>query len=169
MPPLVVGEVSPTWSSGAASLPPDAAVFTISAAAELAGMHPQTLRQYDRLGLVTPSRTGGGGRRYSVRDISRLQQVQRLSQEDGVNLAGIKRILELENENDELRAQAQQLSAMLDEARAGSLGGDFRRTYLPAVRESSLTAIVEEGAVTASSGAIVVWKPHRRGRQKSQD
>lgn len=70
-------------------------VYIISVAAELAGMHPQTLRQYDRLGLVTPARTGGHGRRYSHRDVERLRQVQALSQE-GVNLAGIRRILELE-------------------------------------------------------------------------
>ena len=70
--------------------------FVISVAAELAGMHPQTLRQYDRLGLVTPARTKGRGRRYSQRDIQRLRDVQRMSQEEGINLAGIRRILGLE-------------------------------------------------------------------------
>ena len=75
-------------------------VFVISVAAQLAGMHPQTLRQYDRLGLVTPGRTAGRGRRYSPRDVALLREVQRLSQDEGVNLAGIKRILELEAEND---------------------------------------------------------------------
>src|SRR3954467_14860706 len=82
-------------------LPPDVAedapVFVISVAASLAGMHPQTLRQYDRLGLVSPGRTAGRGRRYSARDIAVLREVQRLSHEEGVNLAGIKRILELDN------------------------------------------------------------------------
>ena len=73
----------------------DTPVFVISVAAELAGMHAQTLRQYDRLGLVSPSRTRGGGRRYSARDIATLREVQRLSQEEGVSLAGIQRILEL--------------------------------------------------------------------------
>ncbi|WP_304051100.1 heat shock protein transcriptional repressor HspR, partial [Jatrophihabitans endophyticus] len=73
-------------------LPEDAPVFVISVAAELAGMHAQTLRQYDRLGLVTPGRTVGGGRRYSARDVALLREVQRLSQDEGVNLAGIKRI-----------------------------------------------------------------------------
>src|SRR5919204_2097105 len=77
-------------------LPEDAPVFVISVAAQLGGMHPQTLRQYDRLGLVNPGRTPGGGRRYSARDVALLREVQRLSQEDGVNLAGIKRIIELE-------------------------------------------------------------------------
>jgi MerR family transcriptional regulator/heat shock protein HspR len=76
----------------------DTPVFVISVAAELSGMHPQTLRQYDRLGLVTPGRSGGGGRRYSARDVALLREVQRLSQEEGVNLAGIKRVIELENQ-----------------------------------------------------------------------
>lgn len=76
---------------------------------ELANVHPQTLRQYDRLGLVVPQRTEGGARRYSLRDISRLAQAQQLSQEEGVNLAGITRILELEEENRELRRQVERL------------------------------------------------------------
>ena len=73
----------------------DTPVFVISVAAELAGMHAQTLRQYDRLGLVSPSRTRGGGRRYSLRDVALLREVQRLSQDEGVSLAGIQRILRL--------------------------------------------------------------------------
>ncbi len=78
-----------------ATVDPDAQIFVISVAAELAGMHAQTLRNYDRLGLVTPHRTTGGGRRYSPRDVALLREVQRLSQDEGVNLAGIKRIIEL--------------------------------------------------------------------------
>src|SRR5580698_2575081 len=74
----------------------DAPVFVISVAATLAGMHPQTLRAYDRIGLVSPGRTSGRGRRYSARDIAMLREVQRLSQDEGINLAGVKRILELE-------------------------------------------------------------------------
>src|ERR687885_1280367 len=100
----------------AGQVPDDAPVFVISVAATLAGMHPQTLRQYDRLGLVTPGRATGRGRRYSARDIAMLREVQRLSQEEGVNLAGVKRILELELENDRLRAQAQRLSDELADA-----------------------------------------------------
>ena len=88
-------------------------VFVISVAAQLAGMHAQTLRQYDRLGLVTPSRTQGGGRRYSARDVARLREVQRLSQEEGVSLAGIHRILALENQVDALRGRVEELSAAL--------------------------------------------------------
>src|ERR671933_2966222 len=75
-------------------------VFVISVAAQLAGMHPQTLRTYDRLGLVTPGRTAGRGRRYSERDVALLREVQRLSQDEGINLAGIKRIIELETQVD---------------------------------------------------------------------
>jgi MerR family transcriptional regulator, heat shock protein HspR len=73
----------------------DAPVYVISIAAQLSGLHPQTLRQYDRLGLVSPGRAIGRGRRYSLRDIALLREVQRLANE-GINLAGIKRILELE-------------------------------------------------------------------------
>src|ERR671938_1860532 len=92
-------------------------VFVISVAAQLAGMHPQTLRQYDRLGLVTPGRTAGRGRRYSARDVALLREVQRLSQDEGVNLAGIKRILELQLENDRLRETVDSLRADVDELR----------------------------------------------------
>ncbi|MDH4352582.1 MAG: MerR family transcriptional regulator, partial [Actinomycetota bacterium] len=80
----------------------DAPVFVISVVAELTGMHAQTLRQYDRLGLVNPQRTAGGGRRYSTRDVERVREIQRLSSE-GVGLSGIQRILDLENEVDALR------------------------------------------------------------------
>lgn len=99
------------------AFPEDAPVFVISVAAQLAGMHPQTLRQYDRLGLVNPGRSPGGGRRYSARDVALLREVQRLSQEEGVNLAGIKRIIALEQEVDELRAR---VAALLDQLRRPS-------------------------------------------------
>lgn len=103
--------------SGAARLvSDDEPLYVISVAAEMAGMHPQTLRQYDRLGLVSPRRTGGGGRRYSLREVEMLREVQRLSQEDGVNLIGIKRILELEAEVLALRVQ---LASMTDSAYHG--------------------------------------------------
>jgi MerR family transcriptional regulator/heat shock protein HspR len=101
-------------------LPEDAPVFVISVAAQLAGMHPQTLRQYDRLGLVNPGRTPGGGRRYSARDVALLREVQRLSQEDGVNLAGIKRIIELEEQVEALRAKVAELAQELAGARGPS-------------------------------------------------
>jgi MerR family transcriptional regulator/heat shock protein HspR len=99
-------------------LPEDAPVFVISVAAELAGMHAQTLRQYDRLGLVTPGRTVGGGRRYSARDVALLREVQRLSQDEGVNLAGIKRIIELEAQVDLLRERLAAVRGELERIRA---------------------------------------------------
>ena len=74
-------------------------IFTVGQAAELGNIHPQTLRQYDRLGLVRPQRTDGGARRYCLRDIARLTRAQRLSQDEGINLSGIARILVLEEEN----------------------------------------------------------------------
>ncbi|HKJ12418.1 MAG TPA: helix-turn-helix transcriptional regulator [Ornithinimicrobium sp.] len=92
---------------------PDTPVFVISIAAELAGMHAQTLRQYDRLGLVVPQRTRGGGRRYSSRDIYRLREVQRLSTE-GVSLAGIQRILDLEQQVEQLKARVEDLTERND-------------------------------------------------------
>ncbi len=95
----------------------DTPVYVISVAASLAGLHPQTLRQYDRLGLVSPNRTGGRNRLYSVRDIARLREVQRLTA-DGVNLAGIVRILELEEHLDRIRRR---LDALEDRERSTAL------------------------------------------------
>lgn len=89
------------------AIPEDAPVYVISVAAELAGLHPQTLRQYDRMGLVRPGRAGGKYRLYSLRDVRRLRAVQDLSAE-GLNLVGIKRVLELEDEVAELRARLAQ-------------------------------------------------------------
>ncbi|HEX2903954.1 MAG TPA: helix-turn-helix transcriptional regulator [Jatrophihabitans sp.] len=129
-----------------------AAVFVISVAADLAGMHPQTLRQYDRLGLVSPQRTAGRGRRYSARDIAQLREVQRLSQEEGVNLAGIKRILELENQVHALRTRVAELEA---ERRTGSLT-PARRVF----SAGSQGEIVPLGRGFADrSTALVVWRP----------
>jgi MerR family transcriptional regulator/heat shock protein HspR len=96
----------------------DTPVYVISVAAELSGMHPQTLRAYDRMGLVSPGRSAKAARRYSLRDILVLRQVQRLSQEDGVNLAGIKLILELEAELERSRAVMAELTAQLAQLRA---------------------------------------------------
>ena len=88
----------------------DAPVYVISVAAQLAGLHAQTLRAYDRLGLVVPGRAAGGGRRYSARDIGLLRDVQRLSNE-GVNLEGIRRVLELEEEVARLRRRLEAVEA----------------------------------------------------------
>jgi MerR family transcriptional regulator, heat shock protein HspR len=123
---------------GWAAVPEDAPVFVISVAAQLAGMHAQTLRQYDRLGLVTPGRSGGGGRRYSPRDVALLREVQRLSHDEGINLAGIKRIIDLESRVDALRSRVVELAAELDRARA-----ELARRRDPPT-------------------ALAVWNPHRR-------
>ncbi len=116
----------------------DARTFLISVAAELAGMHAQTLRTYDRLGLVSPQRSSGGGRRYSEHDVDLLREVQRLSQDEGVNLAGIKRIIELTNQVQALRARLAELADELDEVRSRQ-----RRDV----------------AVVPKSTAVVVWQP----------
>ena len=94
--------------------------FLISVAAELAGMHAQTLRTYDRLGLVSPTRSSGGGRRYSERDVDLLREVQRLSQDEGVNLAGIKRIIELTNQVEALQSRLTEVTAELERVRKPS-------------------------------------------------
>ena len=96
----------------------EARTFLISVAAELAGMHAQTLRTYDRLGLVSPQRSSGGGRRYSQHDVDLLREVQRLSQDEGVNLAGIKRIIELTNQVEALQSRLAEMADELEQLRA---------------------------------------------------
>nr|WP_088282245.1 helix-turn-helix transcriptional regulator [Kineosporia sp. A_224] len=136
-------------------------VFVISVAAQLAGMHPQTLRQYDRIGLVSPGRTAGRGRRYSARDVAMLREVQRLSQEEGVNLAGIKRILELELENGALREQLGRLRSELEDMHVRL--ATSRRVF--AAGASGDIVAVRPGQrpdrFPSSSGALVVWRPQR--------
>ena len=129
----------------------DRPVFVISIAAELAGMHPQTLRQYDRLGLVTPGRSGGGGRRYSARDVALLREVQRLSQEEGVNLAGIKRVIELEHSVEDLRARVAALSEQLAASQAAL-----------ADAHSTAVASLRRDLVPLRDAALVVWTPKQR-------
>jgi MerR family transcriptional regulator/heat shock protein HspR len=118
----------------------EARTFLISVAAELAGMHAQTLRTYDRLGLVSPDRSSGGGRRYSQHDVELLREVQRLSQDEGVNLAGIKRIIELTNQVEALQSRLKEMAAEIEVLR-----GNQRRDI----------------AVVPKSTAVVVWKPRR--------
>jgi MerR family transcriptional regulator/heat shock protein HspR len=129
----------------------DAKVFLISVAARLAGMHPQTLRQYDRLGLVQPGRTPGGGRRYSTRDVVLLREIQRLSHDEGVNLAGIKRIIELEQFVMELQQRVLDLEADLAAAK--------RRVH----QLESMAPFPRRDLVRAadSQTALVVWRPSR--------
>ena len=105
------------------------AVYIISVAAELAGVHPQTLRIYERKGLITPYRTPGGTRRYSNADLERLTLIQELTNE-GVNLEGVRRILNLESENERLRSQVTRLRRLLEESDARFSGGSDRRTVV---------------------------------------
>ena len=141
-------------------------IFVISVAAQLAGMHPQTLRQYDRLGLVTPGRAPGRGRRYSARDVAVLREVQRLSQDEGVSLAGIKRILELEHQVDALRSRVAELAAELDVIRGLSrrvfaAGPTGEVVTMLSGRRPSRPAAGRSGDVEGG-GALVVWRPQRR-------
>ena len=135
-----------------------APVFVISVAAELSGMHPQTLRQYDRLGLVIPQRTRGRGRRYSTRDIARLREIQALSQEDGINLAGIKRILELQDEVTELEDQLSRVRDTLETMTPA------QRRVFSADRDGEISALRrgERPRRRSSGNALVVWRPTRR-------
>lgn len=132
--------------------PSDAKVLIISVAARMAGMHPQTLRQYDRLGLVQPGRAAGGGRRYSVRDVALLREIQRLSQEDGVNLAGIKRIIDLEQLAAHLQQRMAELEAELDAAYQQLAQLDATAVY----RRTDLVPTAQ------ASTALVVWRPRRQ-------
>ena len=125
-------------TGGARSKGEEQEVFVISVAAEITGMHAQTLRTYDRMGLVTPQRTRGGGRRYSRDDIAQLLEIQRLSHEEGVNLAGIQRIIELE---ERLQA-AQQENAVLRQQLANARGESRGRSRGEIVHVPRSTAVV---------------------------
>ncbi|GAB3581681.1 heat shock protein transcriptional repressor HspR [Calidifontibacter terrae] len=133
----------------------DTPVYVISVAAQLAGMHAQTLRQYDRLGIVTPSRTRGGGRRYSAHDIETLREVQRLSQEEGVSLAGIARIMQLESQVDALQARVGELQAQLRQAAGGRVFAAGRDGQIVALRPG------ERMPRRAPGSSLVVWRPQR--------
>ena len=138
---------------------PDSPVFVISVAAQLSGLHAQTLRSYDRLGLVSPGRSSGGGRRYSARDIALLREVQRLSQEEGVSLAGIQRILELENQVTALRGRVLELADELERARLS--GGTRQASRVFAVGPTGDVIAVRAGQRPRlqRSQALVVWRP----------
>ena len=132
---------------------PEAAVYVISVAAELTGLHPQTLRTYERLGLITPGRTGGGGRRYSHRDIELLRQIASLTSA-GIGIEGVRRIMELENQVAALSARNEDLRAELEATReALRQAAQVRRTE-PASRLPVL-------APPPANQSLVIW---RRGR-----
>ena len=120
-------------------------------------MHAQTLRTYDRMGLVSPARTRGGGRRYSQRDIAMLRKIQQLSQDDGVNLAGIKAIIELTEQRDALAEERDALAAEVEELR-----GQLRTASNRAPANASKGELVH----VPRSSAVVMWEPRssRRGR-----
>lgn len=122
----------------------EATLFGISVAAEMAGMHAQTLRTYDRIGLVKPARTSGGGRRYSDRDVDLLREVQRLSQDEGVNLAGIKRIIELTTQVEALSQRVAEMDQQI--AQLQSRAGRPRAEIVP----------------FRPGNAIVVWQPRNQ-------
>ena len=117
------------------------AVYVISVAAELAGMHPQTLRIYERRGLIEPSRTPGGSRRYSPADIHRLQQIQQLTNE-GVSLMGVVHVLQLQDELARARAEVDRLRQELEAARrevkraVDQVHRQYRRDLVPVTRTS---------------------------------
>lgn len=128
-------------------------LFAIAIAAELSGMHPQTLRQYDKLGLVSPRRTAGQSRRYSMRDVAQLREIARLSAE-GLNLEGIRRILELENQVTELTERVRELEhALADEL----LNRPGRRVFA-AGAEGDVVPL-RSGTRVKKSTSVVVWRP----------
>ena len=114
-------------------------LYTVSVAASLTGMHAQTLRQYDRLGLISPMRAKGRGRRYSPEDVERLREIQRLSKEEGLNLAGVKRALELRDEVELLREEVARLKFQLAQMKTPT-----------------------RGVFTADPHGRVTLRPHRR-------
>jgi len=131
----------------------DTPLFAIAAAAELAELHPQTLRQYDRLGLVEPGRTAGKSRRYSLRDIAQLREVARLSGE-GVSLEGIRRVLSLENEVRTLNGRVRELETALADALLERSG---RRVFASGVTGEVVP--MRAGTRAQRRDQVVVWRP----------
>ena len=131
---------------------PDAAVYVISVAAELTGLHPQTLRTYERMGLITPGRTGGGGRRYSHRDLELLRLIANLTSQ-GIGIEGVRRILELENQVTALRARNAELVAELEATRDAS-----RRTPSAVGAPASRLPVLR---TPLTSNQMVVWRRQR--------
>ena len=138
---------------------PDDPIFPIAAAAELAGMHPQTLRQYDRLGLVVPRRTAGKSRRYSLRDVAQLREVQRLSGE-GVSLEGIRRVLDLENEVVALRDRVRRLEAALANELLSRPGA---RVFASSPQGDVVP--LKQGTRAQRRTEVVVWRPRQIGSE----
>lgn len=134
---------------------PDAAVYVISVAAELTGLHPQTLRAYERMGLITPGRTGGGGRRYSHRDLELLRQIADLTA-SGIGIEGVRRILQLEHQVDALQARQAELVAEMEATREALRQALSGRPINAAATPSRLPVLH-----SSVGQSVVVW---RRGR-----
>ena len=135
----------------------DLPVYVISVAAQLSGMHPQTLREYERRGLVSPGRSGGGGRRYSMRDILALREIQRLSQDEGVNLAGVKLILDQIRELEQARRLVAELHAEVAQLRL-----ELESTRAVAARLAELRrsgADTRSGLVPVRGARVAIWEP----------
>lgn len=148
---------------------PYAPIFVISVAAELADMHPQTLRQYDRLGMVKPNRAPGRARRYSQHDVNMLREVQRLSQE-GVSLEGIRRIMELQNQVAALRAKVVELSESLEAVTAEMESRPPRpnsRVFAAGLLGGDIVALARGQRPRPRSQAMVVWRPQASPTKKS--
>lgn len=126
------------------SNPGNEEVYVISVAAEITGMHAQTLRTYDRIGLVTPERTRGGGRRYSQEDIEQLREIQRLSHDEGVNLAGIKTIIEQQKRIQKLERENRELKRLMRNAQGSASRGRGEIVHVP------------------RSTAVVLWEQRRK-------
>lgn len=142
---------------------PYAPIFVISVAAELADMHPQTLRQYDRLGIVMPTRAPGRARRYSQHDVDMLREVQRLSQ-SGVSLVGIRRIMQLENQVEMLRSKVLDLSEQLQAITAEVQSRPPRsgnRVFAAGLAGDDIVALARGQRPRPRSQAVVVWRPQR--------
>jgi len=131
-------------------------IFAIAAAADLAGMHPQTLRQYDRLGLVSPRRTAGQSRRYSLHDVVQLREIARMSAE-GLNLEGIRRILQLEDQVAALSGRVRELEAAL----ADELLTRSGRRVFAAGAEGDVVSLRPGERIKRNQ--LVVWRPGGRG------
>ena len=135
----------------------DLPVYVISVAAQLSGMHPQTLRDYERRGLVSPGRSGGGGRRYSMRDILALREIQRLSQQEGVNLSGIKLIMSHIRELEQARRLVAELHAEVAQLRV-----ELESTRAVAARLAGLRrrgSDNDPGLVPVRRARVAIWEP----------
>ncbi|MFP1676999.1 heat shock protein transcriptional repressor HspR [Gardnerella sp. Marseille-Q9691] len=161
----------------------DLPIFTVSHVARLTNTHPQTLRQYDRLRLIMPQRTEGGARRYSLRDISRIVQTQHLSQNEGINLAGIMQILDLQEENRQLKRQVRHLTEAAESSErnifAANADGDIvemqrsrnarrwrrdirtERRALPSSYSSSEYENASDNNAIKDEKSVVLWRAWR--------